>query len=161
MRSTQITRMNNNRWAVVLGNGYNSANQRPVLLVQYLDGAKELVRIPVTSEAAGTGNANDNGLAAPRLVDLNGDNRTDVVYAGDNLGNLWKFDLTDYRQHQLEASPLAEARCSQLEVRLPCSAHWARTKIQPISAPPSVHAPTIARCRLARGPLQRRCPWAA
>jgi type IV pilus assembly protein PilY1 len=51
MRTTQITRMNNNRWAVVLGNGYNSANQRPVLLVQYLDGAKELLRMPVTTDA--------------------------------------------------------------------------------------------------------------
>ncbi|KEH14470.1 hypothetical protein GY15_04685 [Delftia sp. 670] len=73
MRTTQITRMNNNRWAVVMGNGYNSANQRPVLLVQYLDGAQELVRIPVTTETAGTGKAADNGLSAPRLVDIDGD----------------------------------------------------------------------------------------
>jgi type IV pilus assembly protein PilY1 len=41
----------------------NSSNQRPVLLIQYLDGAMELKRIPVTAEAAGTGKANDNGLA--------------------------------------------------------------------------------------------------
>ncbi len=95
MRTTQITRMNNNRWAAVMGNGYNSANQRPVLLVQYLDGAQELLRIPVTSDATGSGKASDNGLSAPRLVDLNGDGRPDVAYAGDNLGNLWKFDLTN------------------------------------------------------------------
>ena len=95
MRTTQITRMNNNRWAVVLGNGYNSANQRPVLLIQYLDGNKELLRVQTTSDVTGTGNANDNGLMAPRLVDINGDERPDVAYAGDNLGNLWKFDLTN------------------------------------------------------------------
>lgn len=100
MRTTQITRMNNNRWAVVMGNGYNSANQRPVLLIQYLDGNKELLRIPtvgtVTSPPTpGTGLANDNGLMHPRLVDINGDDRPDVAYAGDNLGNLWKFDLTN------------------------------------------------------------------
>ena len=94
MRTTQITRMNNGRWAVVMGNGYNSTNQRPVLLVQYLDQEQELIRIPVTTEAAGTGNAKDNGLSAPRLIDLNGDGRADIAYAGDNLGNLWKFDLT-------------------------------------------------------------------
>ncbi|MBP7454149.1 MAG: pilus assembly protein PilC [Ottowia sp.] len=93
-RAAQITRLNDDRWAVVMGNGYNSANQRPVLLIQYLDGAKELLRIPVTTDAAGTGEAQDNGLAAPQLVDLNGDGRADVVYAGDNRGNLWKFDLT-------------------------------------------------------------------
>ena len=97
LRSTQITRMNNNRWAVVMGNGYNSANQRPVLLVQYLDGDKELQLIPATTDAPGTGKANDNGLSAPRLVDLNGDDRTDIAYAGDNQGNLWKFDLTSFQ----------------------------------------------------------------
>ncbi|RYH53687.1 MAG: pilus assembly protein PilC, partial [Alcaligenaceae bacterium] len=96
MRTSQITRMNDKRWAVVLGNGYNSANQRPVLLIQYLDGAKELVRIAATNDAAGTGRANDNGLGSPRLVDINGDGLVDVVYAGDNLGNMWKFDLTSY-----------------------------------------------------------------
>lgn len=96
MRTTQITRMNNDRWAVVMGNGYNSTNQRPVLLIQYLDGNKELKRIAAAaSDTVGTGEATDNGLATPRLVDLNGDSRPDVVYAGDNRGNLWKFDLTD------------------------------------------------------------------
>ncbi|GAB1387193.1 hypothetical protein MASR1M59_23410 [Melaminivora sp.] len=102
MRTTQIARMNNNRWAVVLGNGYNSTNQRPVLLIQYLDaapsgastGSMGLLRIPATNDAPGSGLANDNGLSAPRLVDLNGDGRPDIAYAGDNQGNLWKFDLT-------------------------------------------------------------------
>ena len=99
MRSTQITRLNNNRWAVVMGNGYNSANQRAVLLIQYLDGDKKLVRIPTAGTVAApptprTGLANDNGLSAPRVIDLDGDGLSDVVYAGDNLGNLWKFDLT-------------------------------------------------------------------
>lgn len=98
MRTTQITRMNNNRWAVVMGNGYNSANQRPVLLIQYLDQNRELLRIPATTDAAGTGKAADNGLSAPRLLDLNGDDRPDVAYAGDNLGNMWKFDLTSANQ---------------------------------------------------------------
>ena len=92
-RTTQIVRMNNNRWAVVMGNGYNSANQRPVLLIQYLDQGRELVRLVATGSTATGANANttDNGLAAPRLVDINNDGRPDVVYAGDNKGNLWKF----------------------------------------------------------------------
>ena len=84
-RTTQIVRMNNNRWAAVMGNGYNSANGRPVLLIQYLDGDKELLRLP--AKASDT----DNGLSAPRLVDINGDGRPDVVYAGDLKGNMWKF----------------------------------------------------------------------
>lgn len=92
-RSEQIVRLNDSsvtagRWAVVMGNGYNSTNERPVLLIQYLDGAKELRKIPVTSATG------DNGLGVPRPVDLNGDGKIDLVYAGDLKGNLWKFDLT-------------------------------------------------------------------
>ena len=138
MRATQITRMSNNRWAVVMGNGYNSTNQRPVLLIQYLDGARELVRIPVTTDTSGTGNAADNGLAAPRVVDINGDGRIDVAYAGDNRGNLWKFDLTSATPGDWKVafggSPLFTARG-------PAALNGVtRTKIQPISAPPSVRA---------------------
>ncbi|WP_243021542.1 pilus assembly protein [Simplicispira sedimenti] len=91
---TQITRMNNGKWAVVMGNGYNSKNERPVLLIQFVDGATgdfSLQRIV----AASTGtNATANGLSAPRLVDINSDGMPDLAYAGDLKGNLWKFDLS-------------------------------------------------------------------
>lgn len=138
MRTTQITRMNNNRWAVVLGNGYNSANQRPVLLVQYLDGAKELLRIAATTDKPGTGKAADNGLSAPRLVDINGDGSPDVAYAGDNLGNMWKFDLTNVDATQwsvaLGGNPLFTAKG-------PASlGNASRTKVQSITAAPTVRA---------------------
>ncbi|MGI4847914.1 MAG: pilus assembly protein, partial [Janthinobacterium lividum] len=36
-----------------------------------------------------------NGLATTAPVDVDGDNYIDYVYAGDLLGNMWKFDLTD------------------------------------------------------------------
>lgn len=147
-RSTQITRMNNNRWAVVLGNGYNSKNQRPVLLIQYLDGGRELLRIPVTTDAPGTGKAADNGLAAPQLVDLNGDGRPDIAYAGDNQGNLWKFDLTNV-SGTVTASAVADTSNwgvafggSPLFTAMgPASlGSSGRTIAQPITAPPVVRA---------------------
>ncbi|HOB66817.1 PilC/PilY family type IV pilus protein [Ottowia sp.] len=156
MRTTQITRMNNNRWAVVMGNGYNSKNQRPVLLIQYLDGDKSLRRIPVTTDLPGTGDANDNGLASPQLVDLNGDGRPDVVYAGDNRGNLWKFDLTHMDDNQWQvafggtanvATPDDGVRGSPagakplFTARGPASlGSSSRPKIQPITAAPTVRA---------------------
>lgn len=94
-KATQITRLNNGRWAAVMGNGYNSSEETPALLIQYLDGAdKALHHIPVPVIAQGSG----NGLSAPRLVDLNGDGKVDVVYAGDLKGNLWKFDLLSNNQ---------------------------------------------------------------
>ncbi|MDD2712463.1 MAG: PilC/PilY family type IV pilus protein [Simplicispira sp.] len=136
--ATQITRLNNGRWAVVMGNGYNSANQRPVLLVQYLDGTdKKLMRIQATTDAPGSGNANDNGLASPVLVDLDGDGKTDVVYAGDNLGNLWKFDLTsaiesDWKVAFGNNKPLFTTRGPATLTST------TRDKVQPITAPPIV-----------------------
>ncbi|WP_284213313.1 pilus assembly protein [Comamonas jiangduensis] len=139
--TTQITRMNNGRWAVVMGNGYNSANQRPVLLVQYLDGDKALKRIhAVPAEVAtGSDNAKDNGLAAPALVDLDGDGKTDIAYAGDNLGNLWKFDLTSTTDANWKVAfgdnkPLFTAR------GLLKSDSATRDQVQPITAPPVVRA---------------------
>ncbi|WP_029696286.1 pilus assembly protein [Comamonas badia] len=134
--ATQITRLNNNRWAVILGNGYNSANQRPVLLVQYLDGDLSLKRIQATTDATGSGKASDNGLASPALIDLDGDGKTDVVYAGDNLGNLWKFDLMSDDDSEWAVSfgintPLFTAKG-------PTTLGGSRTEIQPITAPPIV-----------------------
>lgn len=140
--ATQITRMNNGRWAVVMGNGYNSTNQRPVLLVQYIDGPdKKLVRIQAVpaTVTTGTGNASDNGLASPALIDLNGDGKTDVVYAGDNLGNLWKFDLTSTDETKWAVAfgdnkPLFTTRGPVALTSM------TRDKVQPITAPPIVRA---------------------
>ncbi|WP_302174565.1 pilus assembly protein [uncultured Hydrogenophaga sp.] len=88
-RADQFVKLNNGRWAVLLGNGVNSVRERASLLVQYLDGSRELLVIPAQS---GTGLG--NGLAAPRPLDVDGNGTADVVYAGDLLGNFWKFDLT-------------------------------------------------------------------
>jgi len=94
-RAEQVVKLNNGRWAVIMGNGVNSTNERPVLLIQYLDGSKELLKIVANST---TGQS--NGLSAPRLVDVNGDGKMDVAYAGDLQGNLWKFNLTQTTDSQ-------------------------------------------------------------
>jgi len=88
--TVQIARLNNDRWAVVMGNGYGSTQGEAALLIQFLDKGKELLVIPA-SQGPIDGKQRHNGLSAPRLVDINGDGRPDVVYAGDLTGNLWKF----------------------------------------------------------------------
>lgn len=137
-QTSQIARLNNGRWAVVMGNGYNSKNQRPALLVQYLDGNdKQLKVIPATSDAAGSGNAKDNGLSAPALVDLDGNGTPDIVYAGDNLGNLWKFDLLSSDDTKwgvaFDNNPLFTAKG-------PKTTGGNRTEVQPITTAPIVRA---------------------
>lgn len=87
LATRQIARMNNGKWALVTGNGYNSTDEKAVLIIQYLDGSAPRKIYATTVEGQG------NGLSAPRLIDLNGDSRPDVAYAGDLKGNLYKFDL--------------------------------------------------------------------
>lgn len=87
-RTLQISKLNDGRWAYISGNGVNSTNEYPVLLIQYLDGDKSLKKIVLDN----TGN--DNGLAAPQLIDLDGNGTIDVAYAGDLQGNFWKIDLS-------------------------------------------------------------------
>lgn len=136
--ATQITRLNNGRWAVVMGNGYNSANQRPVLLIQYLDGDKKLLRIQATTDVTGQANAKDNGLTSPTLVDLDGDGKADIAYAGDNLGNLWKFDLTSTEDKNWKVAFDGKPLFTALGPVSPSSA--TRDQPQPITAPPIVRA---------------------
>lgn len=74
--------------AVVLGNGLNSTSGRAALIVL------DLATGDVIREVAVGPTGVSNGLSAPSGV-LGPDGRTlAYVYAGDMLGNLWKFDLT-------------------------------------------------------------------
>ncbi|NNK84304.1 MAG: PQQ-binding-like beta-propeller repeat protein, partial [Desulfobacterales bacterium] len=76
---------------VILGNGYQSTNHRAFLYI--LDAATGLLLNKIDT---GAGDAVDcNGLSTPTLVDDDLDGRVDFAYAGDLLGNMWKFDLRD------------------------------------------------------------------
>jgi Tfp pilus tip-associated adhesin PilY1 len=77
---------------VILGNGYESANDKAVLYI--LDAATGVLRRKIDTGVGGPA-PDCNGLSTPVLIDTNNDRKVDYVYAGDLLGNLWKFDLTD------------------------------------------------------------------
>ncbi len=82
-----LATMNDGQRVVIVGNGYNSTDQKAVLYIfNLVTGA--LVR------KIDTGVAGDNGLATPGLYDSNNDGRVDFVYAGDLRGNVWKFDVS-------------------------------------------------------------------
>jgi hypothetical protein len=106
----QIVRLNNDRWAYIMGNGINSnkasksATGTAVLYILYLNAktskqtTKKWLAIPVPANDSKDPNDPilfNNGLSTPRPVDINDDGSVDLVYAGDIQGNLWRFDLTD------------------------------------------------------------------
>jgi len=130
-RALQVTPLNNGRKAVVLGNGYNSTGEKAVLLIQYLDGDKSILKIPAPpTQTANT----SNGLSAPQLVDRDGDGKADYAYAGDLLGNMWKFDLGGSDSTKWKAT-LGSAATASANDNLPLFAAGAS---QPITAAPVV-----------------------
>jgi type IV pilus assembly protein PilY1 len=135
--SEQIVKLNNGRWAVIMGNGYNSTNEQPVLLIQYLDGTKNLKKIVANSSTSQT-----NGLGAPRPVDVNGDGTADYVYAGDLKGNIWKFNLTGNDDSRWGVSnwQTSGPNCSNLTTCVPFfQASDSGGKRQPVMGAPLVH----------------------
>lgn len=95
-RALEITRTNDGRWALITGNGYNSVNETPALLIQYLDGDKSLKVIPTSATACPAAiKPKGNGLSRPQFLDVNGDGIPDFVYAGDLCGNMWKLDISN------------------------------------------------------------------
>ncbi len=103
----QIVKLANDKWAVLIGNGYNnaegdghaSATGRAALFILFLDrtpGSRTWTLgtdyIKLQTSAGST--AAPNGLATVFPADVDFDGKVDYVYAGDLQGNLWKFDLS-------------------------------------------------------------------
>ena len=102
--SEQIVKMRNGKWAVVVGNGYNSTNGVAALFIFFLDRAKsggaysttwtlgtDYIKIVADRQSP----SNFNGLSTPKPFSARGDGIADWIYAGDLNGNVWKFDVTD------------------------------------------------------------------
>lgn len=130
-QAKQIVKMENGKWAVILGNGYYSANGKAVLYVLFLadgeDGvwsSGDFVRLEADP---GTG----NGLSTPTPFDSDGNGNADTIYAGDLKGNMWKFDVSSATpanwQVALSGAPLYVAE----DAASPANR-------QPIVAPPEV-----------------------
>lgn len=81
-------------WAAVVPNGYNSTSQKAKLFLLNADTGAMLTTDPLGNDTDDEGSdSTPNGLSTPLPVDLNGDGFTDYLYAGDLLGNLWRYDV--------------------------------------------------------------------
>lgn len=84
-----ITRLNNGRWSVLTGYGYNnSVSKAGMLIVDVEKGASSpVVKIETNASSA-------DGLGQLEGVDISRNGNIDWVFAGDLKGNVWKFDLS-------------------------------------------------------------------
>ena len=82
-----LVRANNGEVVALVPNGIESTNGDAVLYVIEVESGTVRAKI-------NTGNTTGNGLSTPRTADLDADGDVDYVYAGDLLGNMWKFDLS-------------------------------------------------------------------
>jgi len=110
-----IRKMNNGKWAVIFGSGYNnltadgnaSTTGRAYLYIVYIDGPgtgnawvlgthyfKIEVRSPTEGASPTLPLSVPNGLSTATGVDSDLNGTVDYIYAGDVQGNLWKFDVT-------------------------------------------------------------------
>ena len=86
----EIARLPNGEWAAIFGNGYNGDDEKASLFVVRLSDGTLLKQFETGAGSA----ASPNGLAAPVLTNFPDRGAiTQYVYAGDLLGNLWRFDL--------------------------------------------------------------------
>ena len=122
-----IGQLANDKWAVLIANGYEDSRAGKLLVLD-LANSNEL-KILTTGETSGSGTM--NGLSNPVPVDLDGDRVTDLVYAGDLLGNLWRFDLRAKQSNSWNVSKIFTA-CTDTN----CTT----SNRQPITARPMVIA---------------------
>ena len=86
-----IRRLHDGNWAIIFGNGFGSTSGDAGVYVITINGATGgQTAYYLSTNTAGTG----NGIAYVASADLDGDHVTDYLYAGDLLGNVWRFDLT-------------------------------------------------------------------
>lgn len=94
-QAKQIVKLQNGNWAAVVGNGYNSTGGKAVLYLLNIE--KGIDGSWGTSgdffKVVADGGPN-NGLSTPVPYDSDGDGMVDVAYAGDLLGNMWRFDIS-------------------------------------------------------------------
>lgn len=82
----------NGTWVAIFGNGYESASRRAQLFVVDLKTGQVLKRLD-TGVGSNARASDYNGLGGV-TVQRDGNQVITAVYAGDLLGNVWKFDLS-------------------------------------------------------------------
>lgn len=99
-----FARLSNGRWAVLLGNGYNSDQNSGFLFVIDAITGSLIRKIDTGACASGDDPCISNGLADVTPWDDDGDGNVDYAYAGDLRGNVWRFDIGSTTPSEWEVS---------------------------------------------------------
>jgi type IV pilus assembly protein PilY1 len=103
-----VVKLQTGQWAAIFGNGYNNTDtaggadtnvsttgNAALFIVDIETGALiKKITVSVGMSADPRGESRPNGLGTPAVIDQDGDGRSDIVYAGDLFGNMWKFNLS-------------------------------------------------------------------
>ena len=81
-------------WGAVFGNGLGSYNGDAGIFVMLAGPSGGSPTFYYLSTGYGSRTGTPNGIEEVAPADLDGDHIIDYVYAGDILGNVWRFDLT-------------------------------------------------------------------
>jgi type IV pilus assembly protein PilY1 len=88
-----VRRLHNGQWAIIFGNGLGSANGVAGIYIGLVNPSTGAITFYWLSTGTGS-TTNPDGIAYVSSADLDGDHVVDYLYAGDLLGNVWRFDLT-------------------------------------------------------------------
>ncbi|WP_312441625.1 MULTISPECIES: PilC/PilY family type IV pilus protein [Stutzerimonas] len=90
-----IFRLHTGEWAALVPNGYDSGSNTAVLFVLNIETGEVIRKLTATPELEEDESTDSlaNGLSRLMGFDINNDGIVDYAYAGDLLGNLWRFDL--------------------------------------------------------------------
>ena len=90
-----IRRLHNGTWGVIFGNGLGSSTGDAGIYILTIDPSSQVKTWYYLSTGKGSAaTPGSDGMSAAASIDLDSDKITDFVYAGDALGNLWRFDLS-------------------------------------------------------------------
>lgn len=82
-----IARLANNKWYAIFPNGLDSNGDKARVFMVNLADEDDVIKLE-----ANTPNGQENGMMAVQ-VKLNSERTVTDIYAGDMLGNIWKFDV--------------------------------------------------------------------
>ncbi|WP_407275945.1 pilus assembly protein [Halothiobacillus sp. DCM-1] len=131
-----ITRLHNGQWAIIFGNGLNSGTSAGVY-IGLIDSTTGAVTFKFLDTGVGS-STNANGIAYVTSADLDNDHVTDYLYAGDQKGNIWRFNLTSSNSSDWHVSNFGNSNPTPLYVAKDSSGN-----LQPITTAVAVASSKI------------------